>query len=401
MTGVEGHWRDGAAADLPARLDALLSRLVARRHIFHAAAAVESGDRTFRWTGAGGDAQAGGPPMQAHTPFFIASVDKLFTATVVMRFVEQGRLRLDEPLRSYLPRAIVDGLHTFRGADHSDRITLRHLLAHTSGLPDYLEDRPRGGRSLVDELADDGDQGWSLEEMAARVRERLRPHFPPQPADAPRVKARYSDTNYRLLDATLQQVDGRPAHEVFARELFGPLDMRHTWVAGGPGPSAPAARPATLWFGVQPLEIPRAMASFGGVFSTTRDTLRFLRALVGGGLFADPRTLAVMQARWNRFGLPLDAAALRSPNWPIEYGLGLMRFRLPRWLTPFGAVPPLVGHSGSTGSWLFHCPELDVLLAGTVDQATAGAVPYRFLPKVLRVLQSARPPARFPAGGRA
>jgi D-alanyl-D-alanine carboxypeptidase len=396
----------GSDAALHARLDALFRAVAARRDVHHAIAAVESGDGAFRWARAHGEANPGGPPMQAETPFFIASVDKLFTAAVTMRFVEAGRLRLDEPVRTYLPRAIVDGLHIFRGTDYSGRITLRHLLGHTSGLPDYLEDRPRRGRSLVDELAAEGDRGWSLEEMAARVRERLTAHFPPQPTDAPRVKARYSDTNYRLLDATLEEIDGRPAHDVFARELFEPLDMRHTWVVGGPGPRAPAAPPATLWFGAQPLEIPRAMASFGGVFSTLHDTLRFLRALVRGELFADPRTYAAMQGRWNRFGLPLDAAALRSPNWPIEYGLGLMRFRLPRWLTPFGAVPPVVGHSGSTGSWLFHCPDLDVFVSGTVDQATAGAVPYRFLPKVLRAAQSAligsrAAPARGRGDGRA
>jgi hypothetical protein len=64
----------------------------------------------------------------------------------------------------------------------------------------------------------------------------------------------------------------------------------------------------------------------------------------------------------------------------------MMRFKLPRWATPAAAVPAVIGHTGSTGSWLFHCPELDVYLAGTVDQATAGAVPYRFVPQVLTVL---------------
>lgn len=55
----------------------------------------------------------------------------------------------------------------------------------------------------------------------------------------------------------------------------------------------------------------------------------------------------------------------------------MVRFALPRWLTPFRRVPAVVGHTGSTGSWLFYCEELDVLLAGTVDQGTAGAVPFR------------------------
>jgi hypothetical protein len=55
-------------------------------------------------------------------------------------------------------------------------------------------------------------------------------------------------------------------------------------------------------------------------------------------------------------------------------------------IAPFGRVPPLIGHTGSTGSWLFHCPQRDLLFAGTVDQATAGALPFRFVPKLLRAL---------------
>jgi CubicO group peptidase (beta-lactamase class C family) len=150
-----------------------------------------------------------------------------------------------------------------------------------------------------------------------------------------------------------------------------------------------------LWVDSNPLEIPLMMRSFWGVYSTAEDTLRFLRALTRGNIFDDPFTLSLMQQRWNRFGFPLDRAALRSPSWPIEYGLGIMRFhdpilkllgRLPRIVMPTYPAPAVIGHTGSTGSWLFHCPDLKVLLSGTVDQARAGTVPYRLVPKILRVV---------------
>jgi hypothetical protein len=128
------------------------------------------------------------------------------------------------------------------------------------------------------------------------------------------------------------------------------------------------------------------MHSFWGMYSTAQDTLTFLRALTEHRIFEDPATFRLMQA-WHRLGFPLDRAALRSPQWPIEYGLGLMRFDVPRFIAPFGRVPALVGHTGSTGSWLFHCPARDLLFAGTVDQATAGAVPFRFVPQLLRALR--------------
>ncbi|MCL6544052.1 MAG: hypothetical protein K6T61_02410 [Bryobacteraceae bacterium] len=60
-----------------------------------------------------------------------------------------------------------------------------------------------------------------------------------------------------------------------------------------------------------------------------------------------------------------------------------MRFRIPR----LGPPLHLAGHSGSTGCWLLYCPQLDLFLAGSVDQAEAGPLPYRFLPGVLRAVE--------------
>jgi D-alanyl-D-alanine carboxypeptidase len=322
--------------------------------------------------------------MTVGTPYFIASIDKLFNATLAMRLVERGRLRLDAPVADYLPASVWQGLHGWRGVDRSAAIMVRHLLAHASGLPDWLEDRPTGGRSLVERLETDGDLTMTLEEIAAYVRERLTPHFAPQDLDASRVRVRYSDTNFILLVAIIEQVTGHRLPEVHRTELYEPLGMAGTWVAGQPAPGGP---PAALWFGKRVVEIPGMMRTFQGVFSTAADQIRFLGALVRGELFDRPDTFEIMQRRWHRFGFPTSAAALRAPNWPIEYGLGMMRFQVPRWLPPFRHVPAVVGHTGSTGTWLFHCAELDLLIAGAVNQVTAGPVPFRMLPPVLAAMR--------------
>jgi D-alanyl-D-alanine carboxypeptidase len=130
------------------------------------------------------------------------------------------------------------------------------------------------------------------------------------------------------------------------------------------------------------------MRSFQGIYSTVADLITFMRGIVRDELFPDTAPLAAMQARWNRFGIPRDRAALRAPNWPIEYGLGIKRFQVPRLLNGLRRMPPVIGHSGSTGTWLFHCPERDLYFAGTVDEVTAGAVPYRVVPRMLRLLRA-------------
>lgn len=376
----------GGAAE---RLQDLLRHLMSKKQVKHTIVAVESDDRDFRWFGAAGDANPDGTPMRTDIPFHIASIDKLYTASIVMKLHERGHVGLDEPISNYLPQTLFSGLHRLDGVDYTDMITVRHLLGHTSGLADCFEDRPKGGRSLMERLFYEGDMAWTIDDLVRIVRDELTPHFPPQPVDAKRQKARYSDTNYQLLNAIIEAVTAQPLHQAFEELLFRPLDLQHSYLLGHSQPLEPTPEPATLWFDDQPLNLPLALRSFPSVYSTAEDSLAFLRALLRGEVFDEPATLALMQQRWNRFGFALDPAALRSPGWPIEYGLGMMRFRLPRVFTPLHPMPAVIGHTGSTGSWLFHCPELDLLLCGTVDQASAGAVPYRFIPKLLRVLDSA------------
>lgn len=360
------------------RLQTVVTRLVGRGGVRHAVLALEAMDGSVRWSGAAGEARPGGVPMGPEIPYFIASIDKLYIATCTLKLVERGLVVLDSPVAGYLPAALTDRIHVMDGVDRSGEITLRHLLGHTSGLADYLEDRPRGGRSFVERLVESGeDAAFDVYESMRIVREELTPHFPPQDLSAPRPRIRYCDTNYQLLIALLETVHGRPLHEVYAGEVFGPAGMRHTWFPGLSEPLDPVPVSAALWFGDETLDLPRVFSSLNSIHSTAADQLASLRAILRGDLFDEPATVRVMQHPWKRFALPRDPAALRAPSWPIEYGHGMVRFALPRWLTPFRRVPAVVGHTGSTGSWLFYCEELDVLLAGTVDQGTAGAVPFR------------------------
>jgi CubicO group peptidase (beta-lactamase class C family) len=369
------------------RLEQLLDGLLGSRGIHHAVLAVESMDGSFSWAGTRGSANAAGTPMEAHHPYFVASIDKLMTAVVILKLHEQGRVNIESGIGEYLPAGLVSGLSIWKGEDLSATVTVRNLLAHTSGLANYLEDKPKSGPRLMESITTTGDRALDIEGMVRVVREEMRPHFPPQPAAARRQRIRYSDTNYVLLRAIAESVAGKPMHEILESMVFEPLGMSSTWVAGSAKGGLP--EPATLWFGDAPLDIPLAMESIKAVYSTAGDQLRFMKAVVTGEVFDDAGTYRLMTSRWNRFSFPLDPAAMRAPSWPIEYGLGIKRFRLPRWLSGSAPMPALFGHSGSTGTWLFHCPDLDLVLAGTIGQVTAGAVPYRFLPKVLAELRRA------------
>jgi D-alanyl-D-alanine carboxypeptidase len=354
------------------RLDAAIGRFADRRETGHILANLRADDGSWSWSGATGTTGHGGhDAVTTATPYFVASVTKLYTATVILQLVEEGRIALDQPIAGLVPLPLA-GLHVLHGTDHTGRITVRHLLSHTSGLPDHLEDHPRGQRSWYRDLVDGRDRSWTLEEAVRRCRDDLRPRFVPQAPDARRQRARYSDLGFQLLIAAIEEVEGRPFGDVLAQRLLRPLGLRHTWLPGNTAPLDPAPLPALVHDRRRPVHLPRALTAANDLVSTLEDSTRFLAAWSTGEVFTDPATVDRVRARWNRIG------------YPLRYGLGAMRFPVNPLAAPGRRTVHLVGHSGATGSWAFHCPELGVLTTGTVDQIRGRTLPYHLVITLLR-----------------
>jgi CubicO group peptidase (beta-lactamase class C family) len=143
---VSEQWPLGTVTDPDRLADALaglLQRTVARSpRIRHGLLGVARTDGTFRWTGAAGVAREDGAAVTPVTPYPIASITKLYTATAVLLLHERGRLALTDRMVDHLPAPLVDRLHVVDGMDRTGEITVRHLLAQTSGLPDFYEAAP-------------------------------------------------------------------------------------------------------------------------------------------------------------------------------------------------------------------------------------------------------------------
>src|SRR5690606_8604032 len=344
-----------APAPVARRPTAPPKRLVSRPGIHHATVAVATGDGKRRWSAAGG--------LTPGTPFFLASVTKRFIVTLVLQARERGELELDAPIGRYLPAGTTAGLHVLGGVDRTSEITVRHLASHTSGLPDYFEHRRRGP-TLFQHLAAGRDQSWTFEDVLRMTREQ-RPHFAPQDLTAARQRARYSDTGFQLLIRVLETVTGRSFADLLSGRILGPLGLTGTWLPGHAPPHAPA--PSPLHARRRPVDLTAMIASSNDLYGTTGDLLTFQRALLGGALFD---SVDLPAERRNRLR---DIPVLR-------YGLGTMFFTVNRFRRPL----TLAGHSGVTGTWLFHCPEYDLHLTGTVDQTTARALPFQIMTRCLR-----------------
>ncbi|WP_380279382.1 serine hydrolase domain-containing protein [Kitasatospora purpeofusca] len=245
-------------------------------------------------------------PARADGRFRIGSVTKTFVSTVVLQLVDEGKLRLDEPVERYLPGVVPNG-----GA-----ITLRQLLNHTSGLYDYLQD-PRflyqDEASLRAFLAQGRWTTWSPAELIdAGVKGT--PYFPPGQG------WHYSNTNYILIGEVIRKVTGRNWQSEVDRRIVRPLHLDETTFPGArPGIPGPHAH-GYVQLPEGPADVTLINPSFGDAagngISTTADLNRFHAALFGGRLLSAAR-LAEM------------TTAVPAPMIGAHYGLGLIRYDLP------------------------------------------------------------------------
>ena len=336
------------------RLQAVLDRVVDGRKVFGSAFALQAPG--LSWSGAAGD-------ITPTTPFFIASTTKLFTTAVILQLRQEGRLALGDALTRHLPAERLQGLHLWKGVDRTPALTLHHLLAHTSGLSDYFQDRFPGGRRLEEELRSGRDRRWDLQEVLRRTRA-AGARFPPgQPG-----KAHYSDTNFQLLGAVIERLTGATYAENCRQRIIEPLGLSGTWLYEDPDDR----RPVDIRYHERPLSIPLAMSSFGpdgGMVSTAVDLLRFLEAFFNGRLF--PAGYLPGLQVWNRIFFPMQS------------GVGIHRFRLPWYFDPARSVPACIGHSGLSGALAFHSPAKGLFIAGTVNQLAHPDISFRTMVRLI------------------
>lgn len=339
------------------KIDSIVEKAIDNKKIFGAVLTLSRGDETI--VSASGLAEPEGK-------YFIASVTKLYTASIIFNLVDNGKLSLDDPAYKYLPEDIVEGLHILRGTDFSREITIRHLLSNTSGLPDYFEEKTASGKSLMQTLASGEDIRWTPRE-AAELAKTLRPKFSP----GKKGKAYYSDTNFQLLAMIIEKIERAKLGEILREYIFKPLKLDNTYLFEDVEDDSPAK----IYSGSKAVRIPMAMKSFGadgGIVSTSEESVRFIKAYFDGKLF-DKRHFERIFI-WNKI------------YFPFQYGLGVARFKLPAFFKPFFNVFELVGHHGASGSFAYYCAEKDAYAAGTINQIKNPGAPYSLLFKALSTI---------------
>ncbi|CAB4864145.1 unannotated protein [freshwater metagenome] len=310
---------------------------------------VELPSRGLVWRHVAGGLSRGGEPALVSTPFRIASITKPFTAAVVVQLVGEGRLALDDLMTQHLPAEYADlvpRLHVLDGVSHGERITIRQLLTHASGLYDYAMS-PSFGAAI---FADPGHV-WTPREMLEGAIAWGAPHFPPGEG----YGYAYSDTGYVLLGVIIEALDGRPLHQAYRRRILDPLGLDATYLEGfEPHRGSAIAHVHEGAFDAAAIHGSADWAG-GGLVSDVDDLAAFAQALVAGRVVQPPLIDEMLDYRFRT----LDPE-LHSPGY-LGYGLGVDA------RDSEGLV--LRGHRGHWGV-LMHChPASGLTITGTINQA--------------------------------
>jgi D-alanyl-D-alanine carboxypeptidase len=279
------------------------------------------------------DPTRGAIPVDPGTPWLIGSTTKTFVAVVVLQLAQEGRLDLDATIEPFFP-----------GVRGASRVTIRQLLQHTSGLPEYLH----SGAVLADARRE-----WRAPELVAAA-------LASGAVAAPGAGYRYANTNYLLLGEIVEQVTSRPWHAEVRSRILEPLGLGHTGYAGEP--SAPHIGAGHVLDGGRFLDAtgrwhPSIGGAAGGMYSTAGDLIAFTVALFEGELL-DARRRAEMRA----FVPGEDHGAVGH-----AYGLGIERYTVDG-LTVLGHMGNASGH----GSFIGYDPASRAAVAVQINAANPG-----------------------------
>ena len=300
-------------------------------------------------------------PDNDSTSHLVASVTKTFFAAIVVMLERDGIVQRDAPAAAFLPQGMMDGLCVVDGVDYSHQVTVADLLSHRSGIPDYYVTKKLDPSSNIPDVTA-ADPGWTAQDALEIAR-----HLPG--AQLPhRSRTHYSFTNYQLVGQLITHITGLSLSEALKKYITDPLRLTDTVLLTHDN-LEPFHTAQPILFQRQEYQGARRMASLraeGAIVSTTSDVMTFLAALTSGSLVGSDRW-GVMQE------------GLGSPFPHVHYGLGVMTLSLPRILTRLRHVPPLIGHTGATGFFMFHEPQSGVSVVGSVNQLAKPLESVRFL----------------------
>lgn len=279
-------------------------------------------------------------PVTKNSRFHSASVGKTMCAAVFGILADEGRISLDDKISLWLDDSILEGLFVVDGINHSDQVTIRHLLTHTSGVGDYFEDPVISGKTMLELITDDPDIIFTPEDLIAFTRDNQKP------VGKPGQQFHYSDTGYTLLGLILEKIENKPYAQILKERIFDPLGMDDSCLWSH------IEKPADI-VGVYANGIDYSSRNAlsldwagGGIVTTMDDLLTFMMALENGDLVSEGfyRQMTSFDQKFNK---------------GIYYGMGMMYFDFSEMSFLMESLTGVYGGIGATGTYMFYDKERD------------------------------------------
>ncbi|MFS0841077.1 serine hydrolase domain-containing protein [Paenibacillus sp. 1P03SA] len=277
---------------------------------------VKKGDAS--WSYAAGEANIEkNHKVDADSAFRIGSTTKTFVATVALQLAGEKKISLDDTVEKWLP-GVVQG----NGHD-GNKVTIRQLLNHTSGIPDYLDG------ALKDSLLSNPNQNFTAEQLIARSL-----------AMKPVTGFHYSNTNTALVGLIIKKVTGDTYAEQIKKRIIEPLKLNETFLPGSSADIPKKNARGYLNTGDKLVDITWLNPSFtnaaGEMISTGEDLTTFFRALLSGKLLTPEMKKEMMTTVESPLG---------------NYGLGVHETKLPGGVSVWGhggGIPGFTNFAGGT-----------------------------------------------------
>lgn len=205
-----------------------------------------------------------GMPFTSETPTNIGSSSKQFTGFAIALLASRGKLSLDDDVRKHIPEL----------KDFGKKITVRHLLTHTTGYREFVNTLLIDGRQILE-----GD--YIAPDEALKVVNRQ-----PTLQNEPGAEFNYNNSAFSLATMVIERVGGRPFAEFMREEVFLPLGMTKTWVRANPGQIIQGRSIGYIAgdFGFREVRDLHAAAGAGGIYTTPGDVAKWLSNLKTGKL---------------------------------------------------------------------------------------------------------------------
>jgi CubicO group peptidase (beta-lactamase class C family) len=322
-------------AALLGRLDSVVTAVLARATAPGAAVAVVDHGQLLMARGYGMADVEDGVPTTAETVFRIGSITKQFTALGVMQLVEQGKIRLDDEITKYLPDYPTQG----------HKVTIRHLLTHTSGIKSYTGLGPKF---------------WAESSRLDLSNDQMLALFKDQPFDFnPGDRYQYNNSAFFLLGVIIEKVSGLPYPQYLRERIFDPLGLEATNYCDDRAIVPHRASGYEVDNGKLLNAAPISMktpGAAGAICSTVLDLIRWQRA------FNDARLISAESRDLMRSPFTLN----NGQKTGYGFGLGVGQFEGKQTFSHSGGVNGFV-------TWLAYFPEADLTVTVLTNSGSGPA----------------------------